>query len=151
MTALALVLAQAVLTNGCPALPDDGGAWTDDISAIDPVYPDYPPVAAGIGATGVCWISYHVDANGRPTDFCTRCRSSLVSGVDRSVAQYMAQRTAEAFADESRLAIAQWRYGAEHSPYRCVQTTFASHLEDQGASDLPPDPDDIACLEFPRS
>ncbi len=151
MTVLAALLAQAVLANGCPAAPPAGSDWVDEVNPIDAIAPEFPEIARGLGSRAVCWVSFDVTERGQPANFCTRCNVVIDTGPTEAMTRAAARFTGDMLAHESRLAVSQWRFGPEHSPYQCSRAAFHFLLEEHDATDLPADPLDVPCLEIQAS
>lgn len=148
MIGLALILLAALQT---PYDPPPGEDFNDDHVAEYKVAPAYPRLAATTGAAGLCWISYDVDAQGRPSNYCTRCTARSTATADLRANALAAEQSARGFVHASKVAVSQWRYGQDQRPLDGVRTVIVFLMEGQDESDLPPDPRGMDCAERPTS
>ena len=116
--------------------------WADDLTALDPVPPQYPMRALYLGVTAICRSTFDVDEAGSSTNLCVTC--SLANKHDHP--DHLMSELNQQFVEATSVAVAQWRYAEEHWNYRGSKSQFEFIMSGNTSSDLPPPPPERTCF-----
>lgn len=113
--------------------------------AIDPVSPVFPAAAEFFGVNARCSMTFDVTEDGGTENICGVCATTAPAEGPA------ADQIAELFVQSGVVAVNQWRYAPEDTPFPQNTARFTFHMNGDSKKTLPEYPIPVPCESRPVS